>query len=407
MLVGLAAGALLGIASRGGPPLLETLVRVAEPLGALFVNAIRLTVVPLVIALLVSGIGGVTDGGLVARLGGRSLGVGLALASVLAVFTALLAWPLLAAIPIDPVATAALRASSEAPVTPPGLARWLVDLVPANIVKAAADGGMLPLILFSVALGLATTRIGPARRAAVTEFFGGLADAMMVLVGWIIAAAPLGVFGLAAPLGATLGGSLAGALGGYVALAVGLTVLALALVLYPATVVLARTPLRQFVRAVLPAQAVALSSRSTMATLPAMIEAAGRLGVPGHAAGFVVPLAAATLRVGSAVGQTVAVLFAARLFDVSLSPWQLVTVLLTTVFTTFTTPGVPGGSIVVMVPILAAAGVPASAVGILLGVDVIPDMIRTTANVTGGIAAAVIVAGDRSPGSAAPPNVRR
>ena len=97
------------------------------------------------------------------------------------------------------------------------------------------------------------------------------------------------------------------------------------------------------------------------------------------------------LRVGSAVGQTVAVLFAARLFNVELAPFHLAAILIVTVLTTFTVPGIPGGSIVVMVPILLAANVPADAVGILLGADVIPDMFRTMANVTGGIAAAAIV----------------
>ena len=128
-----------------------------------------------------------------------------------------------------------------------------------------------------------------------------------------------------------------------------------------------------------------------MASLPAMIDAARTLGVAERVTVFVVPLAASMLRVGSAVGQTVAVLFAARLFNVSIAPLHLVAILIVTVLTTFTVPGIPGGSIVVMVPILLAASVPADAVGVLLGADVIPDMFRTLANVTGGIAAAAIV----------------
>ena len=128
-----------------------------------------------------------------------------------------------------------------------------------------------------------------------------------------------------------------------------------------------------------------------MATLPAMIDAARMLGVAERVTAFVVPLAASMLRVGTAVGQTVAVLFAARLFNVSISPLHLVPILIVTILTTFTVPGIPGASIVVMVPILLAADVPADAVGVLLGADVIPDMFRTMANVTGGISAAAIV----------------
>jgi Na+/H+-dicarboxylate symporter len=398
-LAGLAAGLLLGIlAFRTASPLLHAIVRGLEPVGTIFVNAIRMTVVPLVVALLISGLVSVTDTGLLGRLGLRALLLGLSLALVVALFTMVLAVPVLARLHIDPAAAASLRqgitADAPAPLGSPGFAQWLTDLVPANGFKAAADGAMLPLIIFTLAFGFALTRVPAERRATVAGFFSGLADAMLVLVGWIIRLAPIGVFALSAPLAARMGAGVAGALLSYVLLAVVLTIAALALIVYPVTVVAGGVPLRRLARACAPAQALALSSRSTMASLPAMIDAARALGVPEHVVAFVVPLAASMLRVGSAVGQTVAVLFAARLFDVTLSPVQLLAILITTVVTTFTVPGIPGGSIVVMVPILAAAGVPAGAVGILLGADVIPDMFRTMANVTGGIAAGVVVGRD-------------
>lgn len=403
VMLGLLAGAALGLAARSGAPVLVWLVETVEPIGIVFVNAIRMTVVPLVVSMLIAAIGSMSDRSALARLAGRSLVVGLTLAFVVAAFAMVLAVPILGNLPIDPSAVESLRAAAAGsadaavPAAPRGIAGWFVDLVPANVTRAAADGAMLPLIVFALLFGLAMSRVPAERRAPVTGFFTGLADGMLVLVGWIIMAAPLGVFGLAAPLGARLGADLAGALVGYVALAVGLTALALALIVYPVTAVLGGVTLGRFARAVLPAQAVALSSRSTMATLPAMMDAATGLGVPPRAVALVVPLAAATLRVGSAVGQTVAVLFAARLFGVDLSAGQYLSVLVTTVLTTFTVPGIPGGSIVVMVPILAAAGVPAGAVAVLLGVDVIPDMLRTTANVTGGIAAAVLVGREEVP----------
>ena len=231
VLLGLVAGAALGVASRTGVPGLASLVSVVEPIGILFVNAIRMTVVPLVVAMLIAGIGTAPDLGMLPRLGLRSLVIGLTLAFVVAGSTMLVAVPVLARLPIDPAAATALReaAGVVVPAEPTGgIGRWLTDLVPVNVVKAAADGGLLPLILFALAFGFALTRVAPDRRAAVTAFFSGLADAMMVLVGWIIRAAPLGVFGLTAPLGARLGGDLAGALVSYVGLAVGLTVAALA-----------------------------------------------------------------------------------------------------------------------------------------------------------------------------------
>ncbi len=364
----------------------------------MFVNAVRMAVVPLVVASLIGGIVATADDRSLTRLGVRSLIVFAALAISAAVLATLIAAPVLARIDIDPTAAARLRdsapAASSVQATAPGLAQWFTDLVPANPVKAAADGAMLPLIIFTLGFGAALTKVAAERRTAVVGFFRGLADAMMVLVGWVIALAPVGVFALAAPLAARMGFSAAGALLSYILLAPLLTVVVLAALVYPASVVLGGVPLGRLVRACAPAQALALSSRSTMATLPAMIDAARTLGVAERVTVFVVPLAASMFRVGSAVGQTVAVLFAARLFDVSLAPLQLAAILIVTVLTTFTVPGVPGGSIVVMVPILLAASVPAEAVGVLLGADVIPDMFRTMANATGGIAAAAIV--DRS-----------
>jgi Na+/H+-dicarboxylate symporter len=396
VVAGLCAGVFLGIlAAVTASPWLLALVRLVEPVGTLFVNAIRMAVVPLVVASLIGGIVSITDGRALTRLGLRSLVVFAALAISSAVFAALIAVPVLATLDIDPAVTDGLRASmtvsDAAPAAAPGIVQWVTDLVPANPVKAAADGTMLPLIVFTLGFGVALTKVAAKRRTAVVGFFSGLSDAMLVLVGWVLTLAPIGVFALAAPLAARLGFDAAAAVVSYILLATFLTVAVLALLVYPATVFAGGVSLGRFIRACLPAQAVALSSRSTMASLPAMIESARALGVAEGVTAFVVPLAASIFRVGSAVGQTVAVLFAARLFDVSLSPLQLVAILMVTVLTTFTVPGIPGGSIVVMVPILLTANVPADAVGVLLGADAIPDMFRTLANVTGGIAAAGIV----------------
>ena len=396
VIAGLVAGIAVGIlASTSDSPWLLAFVRFVEPIGTIFVNAIRMAVVPLVVASLIGGIVSIGDERSLTRLGVRSLIVFLTLAIAAAVFATVIAAPVLAGLDIDPEAAESLRASTAAgaaaPPAPPGLAQWFIDLVPANPVRAAADGAMLPLIIFTLAFGVALTKVAGERRIAVVQFFNGLADAMIVVVGWVIALAPIGVFALAAPLAARLGFSAAGALLSYILLAALLTLTVLAVLVYPATVLAGGIPLGRLIRACAPAQAVALSSRSTMASLPAMIDAARRLGVAERVTVFVVPLAASMLRVGSAVGQTVAVLFAARLFNVTIAPLHLAAILIVTVLTTFTVPGIPGGSIVVMVPILLSANVPADAVGILLGADAIPDMFRTMANVTGGIAASAIV----------------
>lgn len=397
VIAGLVAGLALGtLASISASPLLLSIVRFIEPIGTIFVNAIRMAVVPLVVASLIGGIVSIGDERSLTRLGVRSLVVFLGLALSAALFATIVAAPILARLDIDASTADALRPQSAGtatvpPPAVPGVAQWFIDLVPANPIRSAADGAMLPLIVFTIAFGVALTKVSAEHRAGIVSFFTGLADAMIVIVRWVIALAPIGVFALAAPLAARLGLSAAGALASYILLAVVLTLLVLALLVYPVTVVAGGVPLGHLIRSCAPAQAVAISSRSTMASLPAMIDASRTLGVPERVTAFVVPLAASMLRVGSAVGQTVAVLFAARLFGVEIAPLHLIVILIVTVLTTFTVPGIPGGSIVVMVPILLAANVPADAVGILLGADVIPDMFRTLANVTGGIAAAAIV----------------
>ena len=174
----------------------------------------------------------------------------------------LVAVPVLARVHIDPAVAASLRQGiapdSLSPVGAPDVAQWLIELVPANVFKAAADGAMLPLIVFTLAFGFALTRVPADRRSAVAGFFSGLADAMMVLVRWIIRLAPIGVLALAAPLAARMGAGVAGALLSYVLLAVVLTIAALALIIYPVTVVAGGVSFTRLARGAAPAQALAL-----------------------------------------------------------------------------------------------------------------------------------------------------
>jgi Na+/H+-dicarboxylate symporter len=397
VLIGLCAGLLCGaIASLSGSTALAGLVAALEPVGTVFVNAIRMTVIPLVVASLVAGVASMTDTRALTRVGGRGLALFAILVFGAAALTAMIAAPLLARVQFDPALVAALRNGTAATVpeagrSVPGLTQWFVDLVPANPIKAAADGAMLPLIVFTIAFGVALTKLPSDSRIILVDIFRAVADAMMMLVRGVLWLAPFGVFALAAPLAARMGLAAGAALLYYVALAVILTVAFIALVVYPATAALSGVSVRQFARACAPAQAVAFSSRSTMASLPAMIAASKSLDVPEHITAFVVPLAASIFRVGSAVGQTVGVLFAAQLYGATPTTAQLATIVITVALTTFTVPGIPGGSIVVMVPILLAANLPVEGIGVLLGIDTIPDMFRTTANVTGGISAAAIL----------------
>jgi Na+/H+-dicarboxylate symporter len=252
---------------------------------------------------------------------------------------------------------------------------------------------MLPLIVFTIAFGLAVAGLKGETRSAVVHVFEAIRDAAMTLVKWILWTAPLGVFALAFALVVRLGVSAIGALAGYIVLASAMTFVFGVLVLYPLAAWLGGVSIREFARAALPAQAVAISSRSSLAALPAMIEGArDRLRLPDEITSFFLPLAASVYRIGTAIGQTVGVVFIAQLYGVTLGPAQMAGVVLTVVLTSFSVPGIPGGSIIIMAPVLMDAGLPVEGIGILLGADTIPDMFRTTANVTGHMAAATVVA---------------
>ena len=163
--------------------------------------------------------------------------------------------------------------------------------------------------------------------------------------------------------------------------------------LYVAAWLVGKQPIGKFARACAPAQAVAASSRASLVTLPAMLEGADKvLGLPLPVRSFFLPLAAAVFRTGSAIMIPIGVLFMARLYGVDVSAQQLATIAVMGIVTTFGVPSVPGGTVIVMVPVLMAANIPVAAVGLLLGVDTIPDMFRTATHVTGDMAVASILA---------------
>ena len=393
LIAGLAFGLLL---SRADAATSERVIAYVEPFGTIFVNAIRMTVIPLVVSLVVVGIAS-ADASRIARMGTRALVVAFIFLCLSGVVGAILAPIAFSRLHIDPVAIAALRARAAGVLADGtnqatgGLARWVTDLVPANPIRAAADGAMLPLIVFAILFGLALLSIDAEQREPVVRFFRGVGEAMLRLVRWVLVLAPLGVFALSLPLVARLGAVAIGALAAYVALiAVATTVFAL-VVLYPAAAIFGHVPIERFARAVFPAQAVAFASRTSLAALPALIEGAQRkLGMTAETSGFLLPLASALFRVGAAMGLTVGAVFIARLYGTDLTSAQVLTAAATAVLTSFSIPGIPGGSIIAMVPVLASVGLPAEGIGVLLGVDTIPDAFRTTANVTGQMAAALI-----------------
>ena len=357
-----------------------------------------MTVVPLVIALLLGAVARGGDTGRIGRLGALSFGTFVAL-HVCAAAIALVTVPaVMTRIPVDPGSVARLQADATAASATtteqmrelPGFAQWIVGLAPANVVRAAADGAMLPLIVFTLLFALALRGITPDRRENVLRVFDGIGGAMLEIVRWLIAVAPIGVFTLVAPTAARLGASLVGAFGYYVGAYVSLLVVT-TIVICIVGAVGGGVGLPRFVRAALPAQAVAFSSSSSLASLPALIDSAERLDVPPSQAGFVLPLAVSSFKVANAVAWLTGAMFLARLYGVPLGTSDYLTIVASAIALSFATPGVPNGGFLLLAPVLASVGVPASGVALLIAVDAIPDLFATVTNVSGDFAAAAIV----------------
>jgi proton glutamate symport protein len=400
-LIGLVLGLAAGITIAAfNTPSLRAFSSVMEVAGAVFINAIRMTVIPLIVSKIITGVASASDDRTVRRVGGAGVLLFVTAVALASSLSMMIGLPAMERLPVDHETAESLRQSADVAREGvaatagglPSVSQWFADLIPANPFKAAVDGAMLPLIVFSLALGVGLTRVDPSRRQVVLQFLQAVAEALLAVVRWILAAAPAGVFALAVPVAARMGLTAAGALMYYV-LIVGIGCVAFAaLVIYPAAVFLGRLSWRQFARAVASAQAIAFSSRSSLASLPVMMEAArSRLNLREEVTGFLLPLAAAMFRAGTAVGFTMGVLFLARLYGVTLGPAALVSIVLTVVVTSFGSPGIPSGSVLVIVPVLMAGGIPVEGVGILLGIDTLPDMFRTTTNVTADMAAAVII----------------
>jgi len=398
VLVALGAGVAGGtaIAASGNASLLRAADLIA-PVGTLWVNAIRMTVIPLVVSLLITGVASATDVKWIGRLGGRTVLVFVLLLTGTAIIVMPFGRPLFALLPPHGIASPPPGATEAAgQIATSGqtqsLSAWLTSLLPANPIAAAATGAMVPLILFTLLFALATARSPAAARLTLVGLFQALGDAMLTLVRWVVMIAPIGVFALVLPLAAHSGAAFAGGISFYI-VAYSAASLAMTALLYPVVALAGNLPMRHFARAALPAQLIAFSSSSSVASLPALVESAERsLGLPSRVTGFVLPLAVSTFRVAAPLSWTVGALFVGWFYRIPLHTMNLATIAFAAVFLAFVAPGVPRGAFIMLTPLFLAIGLPAEGIGILIAADAIPDTVATMLNVTGDLAAAVLVA---------------
>ena len=395
ILAALALGLLLGIAT-SRQPWAAGAIAVAEPIGGLWLDALRMTIVPLIVSLLVTGIAASAEAARVSRLTGRAVILFMAVLWLSAIIGALLTPILLGLWPVPGGSAEALRAAvpgGEEVGEVPTAAQFIRSIIPTNPIAAAANDRILPLIFFTMVFAFALTRLPDAPRAQLTGFFRAVADVMLVIIGWVLWLAPIGVFALAYAVGASAGSSALGALAHYVVI-VSLVGCVLWFMAWPLAMVGGRVGFGAFTRAVGPPHAVAISTQSSLASLPAMLRASEKLGVPIAASGVVLPLAVAIFRAtGPAMNMAVAI-YVAYLVGQPLGPMQLAAGVAVAATTTLGSVSLPGSIsfIASVAPICMAMGVPIEPLVLLVAVETLPDIVRTTGNVSMDVAATATVA---------------
>jgi proton glutamate symport protein len=372
--------------------------RYIEPLGTLWINAIRMPVLPLIVTMLIASIAGSSDTRQIGTLGGRTLAVMLTMLSLFAVVMMPLAKFLLGGLTFDPESTAALREAARfdpALLQQVSLREWLLALVPNNPIRAAADGALLPLVIFSLGYGLALSRVSEKNRETHVRFFQGVADAMSTIIRWVVIVAPIGVFALAVSVGARLGAAAAGAIIVYILACVICLSVAIVL-LYVVTSRLGHVPLRTLAPALLPAQTIAFTSRSSLAALPVLLtDAQRKLGVTPTVAGFVLPLCASIFKPNSPITWPLGAVLVAQLYGVDFAGTNLAIFAIGCVILSLTVPGIPSGGFFVQAPLYIAVGLPPEGLGILIAIDFIPDLFKTLLNLTSYASTALMVSRDR------------
>ena len=387
LILGLTVGALLpGLHLAAQDRIVET----SDAIGGVWLDGLRMTIVPLVFALLVVGVGQlagtVRAGGFAAKVL-AAFGVLLlvsTIVSVVATVALLDIWPSPQAA-AQALRTAAIGAAAKLPESPP-LAEWLRSFVPTNAVKAAADGNMASLVVFALIFGIAATQLAEGRRAPLFRFFDAVQATMMVIVQWVLWLAPFGVFFLTLALGAKTGFGAVGVLGHYIIIVSIMCLFAgfigLLLAIFGGRI----SPAMLF-PALVPVTAMAISTQSSLASLPVMLEATEKVGVPERVRGLVLPMAVALFRITSPAGNIAVALYAAHVYGVHLSAAHIAAGVVVAAIVSLAAVGVASSVtfFTTLVPISMAMGAPMDLLPLLIAVETFPDFSRTIGNVWGDV----------------------
>jgi Na+/H+-dicarboxylate symporter len=397
LVVGLTLGAFSGdlnAAVRDGA------LGVAGFVGTLWLNALKMTVIPLVVALLVVGIAKSREAALGGRIAGRSVLWIVIICTASAVFGAVMTVLLVKLFPLArstaqslQTALAGIEQKASGPL--PGIADFFKGVIPDNVFASATNGDILPLVVFSVLFALALGRVSDDGRRSIVALFEAIGDALLVVIAWVLWVAPLGVFALAFTVGSAAGGSAFAGLGHYIVLisAVGILV---TLAGYPLAVIAGRVPVSRFTRGMISPQAVAISTRSSLASLPAMITSARAMGVSEQVADVTLPISVALFRATGPAMNVAVAFYVAHWLGLEPSLGQMIAATAVGAVMSYGAVSLPGevSYISSIAPIALALGVPIAPLGLLVAVEMVPDIFRTVGNVT--LDVAVTTAVDRS-----------
>jgi Na+/H+-dicarboxylate symporter len=405
ILIGLLTGAALGVVSRSaGISWLQQVLVAVEPVGTAFVQLIMMVVVPLVVSSLFVAMASLGNGHRLARLGGRTLAYFLLTTMIGAIIGLSLALLIRPGTGLDPAIRTALEAQFEgragktaaAANSAPGITQLLLSMIPQNPFGAAARMELLPLVICTLIFGLAAGQIADSRRQILVGFFQGLSDICMVVIAWVMKLAPYAVFALIGATVARFGMDLLRHLLLYCLVVLAGLLIHMFGILTLALRFLARMNILHFYRGAAKALLVAFSTSSSNATLPVSMDAAEKnLGVPQEIAGFVLPLGTTLNLNGAAVYKSVTAVFVAGVYGITLGLPGYVTIIVASTIAAVTGAGVPGSSLVTTLIVLNAIGLGPHAVtgiALVLGVDRLLDMLRTTVNVTGSLICCAYIA---------------